>query len=163
MLGLLTRGLRKAGYISHAHHGSRFSAIFLPQRQFASQLNSVEFHLARKGLFILRCSRMITFSDIEQSRARIHKQIYLSPFAYSETISRTTGSRVFFKLENLQMTGSFKERGALTRLLAARVALHLYFFVAGKLQEAQLGEFCCSSRDRQRDAWHGDATMGNEP
>jgi threonine dehydratase len=28
-----------------------------------------------------------------------------------------TGSRVFFKLENLQMTGSFKERGALNRLL----------------------------------------------
>lgn len=47
--------------------------------------------------------------------------------------------------------------------LAARVALHLYFFVAGKLQDAQLGEFCCSSRDRQRDAWRGDATMGNEP
>lgn len=47
--------------------------------------------------------------------------------------------------------------------LAARVALHLYFFVAGKLQEAQLGEFCCSSRDRQREVWQGDATMGNEP
>lgn len=47
--------------------------------------------------------------------------------------------------------------------LAARVAMHLYFFVAGKLQEAQLGEFCCSSRDRQREAWQGDATMGNEP
>lgn len=60
---------------------------------------------------------MITFADIEQSRARIHNQIYLSPFAYSETISRMTGNRVFFKLENLQMTGSFKERGALNRLL----------------------------------------------
>ncbi len=60
---------------------------------------------------------MITFTDIEQARARIHKEIYLSPFACSETISRMTGSRVFFKLENLQMTGSFKERGALNRLL----------------------------------------------
>ena len=61
---------------------------------------------------------MITFSDIRRARKRIQKQIYLSPFAYSETISRMTGSRVFFKLENLQMTGSFKERGALNRLLA---------------------------------------------
>jgi threonine dehydratase len=60
---------------------------------------------------------MITFSDIERSRERIQKQIYFSPFAYSETISRMTGNRVFFKLENLQMTGSFKERGALNRLL----------------------------------------------
>jgi threonine dehydratase len=60
---------------------------------------------------------MVTFEDIEAARARIRDQIYLSPFPYSETISRMTGNRVFFKLENLQMTGSFKERGALNRLL----------------------------------------------
>ena len=55
---------------------------------------------------------MITFVDVEEARERIKDQIYLSPFPYSETISRMSGSRVFFKLENLQMTGSFKERGA---------------------------------------------------
>jgi threonine dehydratase len=60
---------------------------------------------------------MITFADIERARGRIKKQIYCSPLAYSETISRVTGSRVSFKLENLQITGSFKERGALNRLL----------------------------------------------
>jgi hypothetical protein len=27
------------------------------------------------------------------------------------------------------------------------VASHLYYFVTGKLQQAQLGEFCCSSRN----------------
>jgi len=60
---------------------------------------------------------MITFADIEKARERIKEQIYLSPFPCSETISRMSGNRVFFKLENLQMTGSFKERGALNRLL----------------------------------------------
>jgi threonine dehydratase len=60
---------------------------------------------------------MIAFADIQKARERIQEHIYLSPFPYSETISRVTGSRVFFKLENLQMTGSFKERGALNRLL----------------------------------------------
>ncbi len=60
---------------------------------------------------------MITVSDIENARGRIREQIYFSPFPCSETISRMTGARVFFKLENLQMTGSFKERGALNRLL----------------------------------------------
>src|SRR5574341_1288333 len=60
---------------------------------------------------------MITFVDIEEARERIKEHIYLSPFPYSETISRMSGNRVFFKLENLQMTGSFKERGALNRLL----------------------------------------------
>ena len=60
---------------------------------------------------------MISFADVEEARARIKDQIYLSPFPYSETISQMTGNRVFFKLDNLQMTGSFKERGALNRLL----------------------------------------------
>ena len=60
---------------------------------------------------------MITFVDVEAARERIQNQIYLSPFPYSETISQLAGNRVFFKLENLQMTGSFKERGALNRLL----------------------------------------------
>lgn len=60
---------------------------------------------------------MITFADVEEARHRIKDHIYLSPFPYSETISRMTGHRVFFKLDNLQMTGSFKERGALNRLL----------------------------------------------
>jgi len=30
--------------------------------------------------------------------------------------------------------------------LMAMVAMHLYLFVSGKLQSAELGEFCCSSR-----------------
>ncbi len=60
---------------------------------------------------------MITFVDVEEARERIKDQIYLSPLPYSETLSRMTGNRVFCKLENLQLTGSFKERGALNRLL----------------------------------------------
>ena len=60
---------------------------------------------------------MLSFVDIEEARERIKDQIYLSPFPHSETISRMTGNKVFFKLENLQLTGSFKERGALNRLL----------------------------------------------
>ncbi|MGH7871303.1 MAG: threonine ammonia-lyase [Candidatus Binatia bacterium] len=60
---------------------------------------------------------MITFIDIEEARERIKDQIYLSPFPHSETVSQMTGNKVFFKLENLQLTGSFKERGALNRLL----------------------------------------------
>ena len=60
---------------------------------------------------------MVSFLNIEEARRRIRDQVYLSPLSYSETISRMTSSKVFFKLDNLQMTGSFKERGALNRLL----------------------------------------------
>ncbi len=35
-----------------------------------------------------------------------------------------------------------------TRLMLMRLVVsHLYYFVSGKMQNAQLGEFCCSSRD----------------
>jgi threonine dehydratase len=60
---------------------------------------------------------MLNFTDVEEARRRIRGQIYIAPLSYSETISRMTSSKVFFKLDNLQMTGSFKERGALNRLL----------------------------------------------
>ncbi len=60
---------------------------------------------------------MITRDDIVAARARIRDSIYLSPCARSETFSKLTGLNVYFKLENLQMTGSFKERGSLNRIL----------------------------------------------
>src|SRR5262244_3397181 len=59
---------------------------------------------------------MLTFADIEAARARLGDAVYTTPCAYSETFSKLTGNKVFFKLENLQMTGSFKERGALNKL-----------------------------------------------
>ncbi|HEX2466014.1 MAG TPA: threonine ammonia-lyase [Thermoanaerobaculia bacterium] len=55
--------------------------------------------------------------DIEEARQRIRDRVYLSPCARSETMSRRCGAVTFFKLENLQMTGSFKERGALNKIL----------------------------------------------
>jgi threonine dehydratase len=60
---------------------------------------------------------MIGIHDVEAARGRITGSIFVSPCAYSETFSKMTGAKVFFKLENLQMTGSFKERGALNKIL----------------------------------------------
>ncbi len=54
---------------------------------------------------------------IEEARRRIVDHVYLSPCARSEYFSRLCGLEAYFKLENLQMTGSFKERGALNRIL----------------------------------------------
>ncbi|HEV8717199.1 MAG TPA: threonine ammonia-lyase [Candidatus Binatia bacterium] len=63
---------------------------------------------------------MVTLADVQAARARIGAALYYSPCAYSETVSRMAGARVFFKLDNLQMTGSFKQRGALNKLLSLR-------------------------------------------
>ncbi len=60
---------------------------------------------------------MIALSDIEAALTRIRDSIYLSPCARSETFSQLTGNSVHFKLDNLQRTGAFKERGALNKLL----------------------------------------------
>jgi len=61
---------------------------------------------------------MITLADIRAARKTIGDSVFLSPCAFSDTFSRLTGNRIFFKLENLQMTGSFKERGAVNKLNA---------------------------------------------
>lgn len=60
---------------------------------------------------------MVQLSDIEKAAGRIRESVYLSPCARSETFSRSTGNTVYLKLDNLQRTGSFKERGALNKLL----------------------------------------------
>lgn len=60
---------------------------------------------------------MIQLSDIQAALGRVRESIYLSPCARSETFSMGTGNTVYLKLDNLQRTGAFKERGALNKLL----------------------------------------------
>ena len=54
---------------------------------------------------------------IEAARARLRGAVHETPCAYSENLSALTATRCYLKLENLQLTGSFKERGAANRLL----------------------------------------------
>jgi len=60
---------------------------------------------------------MVTLADIQATRARIRDTVRWTPAPYSESLSRESGNELYLKLENLQVTGSFKERGALNRLL----------------------------------------------
>ncbi len=61
--------------------------------------------------------RVITFQDVEQARERIKGAVYLSPCPHSIPLSEITGMEIFCKLDNLQRTGSFKERGARNALV----------------------------------------------
>jgi threonine dehydratase len=58
----------------------------------------------------------ITLADVVAARERLRGAIYYSPCPHSQMLSALTGQHVYLKLENLQMTGSFKERGALNRI-----------------------------------------------
>src|ERR1700712_89026 len=59
---------------------------------------------------------MITLEDVEQAAERIAGRVLRTPMLHSHAISRLTGADVVLKLENLQVTGAFKERGAANRL-----------------------------------------------
>jgi len=58
----------------------------------------------------------LTLADVFAARERLRDSIYYSPCPHSQMLSALTGQQVYLKLENLQMTGSFKERGALNRI-----------------------------------------------
>ncbi|MCH7980494.1 MAG: threonine/serine dehydratase [Gammaproteobacteria bacterium] len=63
----------------------------------------------------------LTVSDVaessERAAARIAGLVRETPLDYSPAFSAATGADVWFKLENLQHTGSFKLRGAANRLM----------------------------------------------
>src|SRR5947207_10646542 len=63
----------------------------------------------------------LSLADIHAAMDRIRDSIYLSPCARSEDFSQHTGNSVYLKLDNLQRTGAFKERGALNKLLTLTV------------------------------------------
>ena len=60
---------------------------------------------------------MITAADITAAAARLQGHVQRTPCLHSQTLSRLTGAQVYLKFENLQFTASFKERGALNKLL----------------------------------------------
>ena len=59
---------------------------------------------------------MIQLVDIEAAGARIAGRVIRTPSVLSHAVSAATGAEVVLKLENLQATGAFKERGAANRL-----------------------------------------------
>ncbi|HEY8289416.1 MAG TPA: threonine ammonia-lyase [Acetobacteraceae bacterium] len=59
---------------------------------------------------------MITLADVQAAAARIAGKVIRTPAVRSAAISRAVGAEVVLKLENLQVTGAFKERGAANRL-----------------------------------------------
>ncbi len=60
----------------------------------------------------------VTLAAVQAAAAAIGGAVSETPCLYSRTLSELTGGRVFLKFENLQFTASFKERGALNKLLS---------------------------------------------
>jgi threonine dehydratase len=59
----------------------------------------------------------VTLEDVRAAAKRIAGAVERTPCLHSRTLSTLAGAEVWLKFENLQFTSSFKERGALNKLL----------------------------------------------
>ena len=75
----------------------------------------------------------VALADVKAARERIAKEVIRTPLVFSEAASRRAGGLVHLKLENLQRTGSFKVRGALSKVTSLTP------------EERQRGLVCASS------------------
>ena len=81
----------------------------------------------------------VTLADIEAARRTIAGQVLRTPMLPAPKLSALTGAEVFVKYENLQVTNSFKERGALNKLaslIAAERARGVIAMSAGNHAQA---------------------------
>lgn len=60
---------------------------------------------------------MLTLQNIEEARERIRGEVALTPCTRSLAVQEVIPASIWLKFENLHRVGSFKERGALNRLL----------------------------------------------
>jgi threonine dehydratase len=58
----------------------------------------------------------VTIEDVQAAAEAIKGAVVATPFLRSHTLSEITGAELWVKFENLQFTGSFKDRGALYKL-----------------------------------------------
>ena len=89
---------------------------------------------------------MVTLADIKAARGLIGDALYLSPCRFSESFSQISGVRVFFKFDNLQRTGAFKERGALHKLLSLTDAERAQGVIAASAGNHAQGLACHAGR-----------------
>ena len=60
--------------------------------------------------------QLLNISDIDKAHKKIKPFITKTPLITNEAINSLLNAKVYFKLENLQKTGSFKIRGATNKI-----------------------------------------------
>ncbi len=59
---------------------------------------------------------MLDLNAIKKAHSRLKDVVYCTPFSYAPILSAMSGYEVYLKKENLQITGSFKLRGAFNKI-----------------------------------------------
>lgn len=63
---------------------------------------------------------MISQKDINETYEKIRSYIIETPLIYAEELSKISGAKVYLKMEQMQVTGSFKIRGMLSKVLSIK-------------------------------------------
>jgi threonine dehydratase len=61
-------------------------------------------------------SHGVTLEHIYLAARRLKNQIRHTPFQPSQRLNKLLGAEIYMKMENMQHTGAYKERGALNKL-----------------------------------------------
>jgi threonine dehydratase len=91
---------------------------------------------------------MVELEDIEAAAKIIEGHVVKTPCLHSRTLSDITGAHVYLKFENHQFTASFKERGALNKLVSLTAA------------EARKGVIACSAGNHAQGVAHHASRLG---
>jgi threonine dehydratase len=76
---------------------------------------------------------MTSLAEVERAAKIIDGLALRTPLVFSPTFSRMTGAKVYLKLENLQMGGSFKIRGAAYKIALRRDQIGLAGIIAASI------------------------------
>ncbi len=91
---------------------------------------------------------MVAFKDIQEAYQVLRPIVKQTPLEKSKTFSQLTRENVYLKEENLQITGSFKIRGAFNKIY------HL------TKQEKKQGVVCASAGNHAQGVAHAATVMG---
>src|SRR5712692_4881789 len=86
------------------------------ERLFPAQIRKAHRRPIRRVGRLILFGSSATLQDVRAARERIRGDVEVTPCPRSWTFSDLCGACVYFKLESLQRTGSFKERGAANKL-----------------------------------------------
>ena len=88
----------------------------------------------------------VSIKDVRDAEGRIRESVLKTPLVYSTYLSESANAEFYLKLENLQITGSFKIRGALNKLaqIASRPDLKNEIITASAGNHGQAVALCAS-------------------
>ena len=72
---------------------------------------------------------MIEYNDIEDASTRIAGKAITTPLLEAQLLNKKLNGRVLFKAEPLQITGSFKFRGAFNKLSILNKTIHFVHYL----------------------------------